>query len=204
VSAVPFDEIGERYDTSFLDRTGQLSCARWLIDALPVGARVLDHGCGTGLPTALQLHEAGMHVVGTDESTRMLEMARDRVPDGEFLRRDLRDLDDDLGSFDAVTCFFALLMLPRKDIPGVLAGLAGRLRPGGLLALSMVLGDFDMLPMSFLGVEVGVTCYPPQELTELVEGAGFEVLGLDEVTAEAEPGRPEVQLFVRARRPTAA
>ena len=149
--AAAFDRIGEAYDAAFGDREAQRGWGRELLTRLPAGGRVLGHGCGSGSPTAVQLAEAGLEVVGVDESERMLELARLRVPSGRFERRDLRALGPELGSFDAVASFFALLMLPCADIPLVLAGLAARLRTGGLLALGRVGGPRlrrDRLPRS--------------------------------------------------------
>jgi hypothetical protein len=42
------------------------------------------------------------------------------------------------------------------------------------------------------------TAYPPDELRQLVERAGFEILDVDEVKAEAELNRLEVQIYLRA------
>lgn len=197
---IPFDEIGARYDEVFTDRAAQLAHGQQLIDLLPRGARVLDHGCGSGVPTTRQLADAGLEVVGVDESAVMLELAAARVPNATFARRDLRDLGPDLGSFDAVASFFALLMLPRADIPEVLRGLGARLNPGGLLALGMVAGDLDAVEIPFLGVPVAVSAYPYDELAGAVAAAGFTVETADEVDVAAEGGRVETQQFLLARR----
>jgi len=199
MSAV-FDRIGETYEQAFSDREAQLGLGRALIAGLPSRARVLDHGCGAGLPTARQLADAGLEVLGVDESERMLRLARERVPAARFEQRDLRDLDPALGTFDAVTSFFALLMLPRADIPGVLTGLAARMREGGLLALGMVAGDLDAVEIEFLGVPIAVSAYPTAELSAVVAGAGFEVLQSDEVQVPG-AGGTETQQFLLARRP---
>jgi SAM-dependent methyltransferase len=199
-SNVPaFDLIAERYDEAFTDRRFQLAAGQWLIDELPPGSRVLDLGCGSGLPTAMQLADAGFEVVGTDESGRMLELARQRVPSGTFLRQDMRDLGVELGRFDAVVSFFSLLMLPRADIVKVLAGVRERLTENGLLAIGMVYGDMDYLPISFLGASTFATCYPTEQLAEVVGDAGFEVLASEEVDVQAEPERIERQIYLRAR-----
>jgi len=65
--------------------------------------------------------------------------------------------------------------------------------------VSMVHGDFDFFPVSFLGAPTSVSAYPPDKLRDVVAAAGFEVLDVQEVEAEAEPGRIEVQLYLRAR-----
>jgi SAM-dependent methyltransferase len=199
-SDVPaFDLIAERYDEAFTDRSAQIAAGQWLIEQLPAGGRVLDLGCGSGLPTAVQLADAGLEVVGVDESGRMLDLARQRVPSGTFVRRDMRDLGDDLGEFDAVVSFFSLIMLPRVDIPGVLRAAHQLLRGPGLLALGMVYGDMDYFPISFLGVSTHASCYPTADLVKVVSDAGFDVLAADQVAVQVEPERDELQIYLRAR-----
>jgi SAM-dependent methyltransferase len=193
----PFDQIGKRYDESFVERDTQLAEGDWLVSQLTPPARVLDLGCGSGLPTARQLLDAGMAVVGLDESAVMLDLAEKQAPGGRYLRRDLRDIAD-LGEFDAAVAYFSLIMLPRRDIPPLLRQLRDRLRGPKLLAVAMVLGDFDEFPVVFMGAPMTATAYPPDELAHVVERAGFEILELNEVTAEAERNRLEVQIYLRA------
>lgn len=194
----PFDQIGRRYDESFVERDVQVAEAQWLIEQLDRPARVLDLGCGSGLPTAKQLLDAGVEVVGVDESAAMLALAEQQAPGGRYLHRDLRNIAD-LGEFDAAVAFFSLLMLPRADVPPLLSQLRSQLRGPKLLQIAMVLGDFDQFPIVFLGVPTAVSAYPPDELVHLVEQAGFELVHLSEVKAEAEPNRIEVQIYLRAK-----
>lgn len=194
----PFDQIGKRYDESFVERDVQVGEGVWLIGQLTPPARVLDLGCGSGLPTARQLLDAGVEVVGLDESAVMLELAEQQAPGGHYLHRDMRDIAD-LGEFDAAVAFFSLIMLTRRDIPPLLSQVRAQLRGPKLLQIAMVLGDFDAFPIVFLGEPVAATAYPPEELALLVERAGFEILDLNEVGAEAEPNRLEVQIYLRAK-----
>lgn len=196
-----FDQIGRRYDESFVERDAQLAEGAWLIDQLERPARVLDLGCGSGLPTAKQLLDAGIEVIGVDESTVMLELAAAQAPGGTYLHGDLREVDElpDLGEFDAAVAFFSLLMLTKAEVPPLLRRLHARLRGPKLLLVAMVLGDFDEFPISFLGVPARVCAYPPDELRRVLADAGFEIVDLREVAAEAEPNRIEVQIYVRAR-----
>lgn len=193
-----FDLIGKRYDESFVERDVQLAEGRWLIEQLPPDARVLDLGCGSGLPTAKQLLDAGLEVVGVDESKVMLDLAEEQAPGGRYLHQDLRSIDE-LGEFDAVVAFFALLMLPRPEIPNLMAQVRNQLRGPKLLLVSMIHGDFDFFPINFLGAATKVSAYPPATLRQMITEAGFEVLNLTEIEAEAEPGRIEVQLYLRAK-----
>lgn len=197
-----FDRIGEHYDEAFPHKEGQLTAGEWLLERLPPGSRVLDAGCGTGMPTARQLTDAGHEVIGVDISEEMLRLARRDVPEAQFRRLDITELDPSLGDFTAVVAFFSLLMIPRADIPAVLRKIHDLLMPGGYFLLSMVEADLDDTPIHFLGSPVRVTGYIRDELQELVTAAGFEVMELRHLSyapASIELP-PEVQLFLFCRR----
>jgi SAM-dependent methyltransferase len=202
--AEAFDAIGDRYDDVFPHKEGQLAAGAWLAGELAAGARVLDVGCGTGVPTARQLADAGHRVTGIDISPHMVELSRDNVPGAEFHLMDLADLETaGLGPFDGATAFFSLLMLPRKEIPVALRMLHGRLRPGGLLALGMVEADVDDFAIPFLGHTIRVSGYLREELRQVVCDAGFEIAG-EESFAYAPASTdvsPEIQVFLHCRRP---
>jgi ubiquinone/menaquinone biosynthesis C-methylase UbiE len=201
--AAAFDAIGERYDDAFPHKSGQIIATQWVIDRLPPGARVLDLGCGTGVPTAGMLVESGMEVVGLDVSAEMLALARRNVPTARFVAMDLLELDASLGEFDAVVAFFSLLMLRRSEIPQVVRRIRTVLRPGGLVAIGMVEGDLDYFPLTFLGQEVFVTAYPRSDLEATVRAEGLHVREVD--VEEFEPASTDVpaerQIFLYCAAP---
>lgn len=200
--ATAFDRIGPRYDEVFPHKDGQRAAVDGLLTRLPDGAKVLDLGCGTGLPTARQLVSEGCEVTGVDISPVMLGLARRNVPGATFLHRDALTLDGSLGSFDAVVAFFSLLMLPRTQIPDVLGRIRAVLDDGGWLALGMVEADLDDVELPFIGQPVRVSGWPRDRLCEVLATAGFTVESLDVRTYApvTDDVPPEVQLFLLARR----
>lgn len=204
--AEAFDAIGDRYDEAFPHKEGQVAAAAWLAASVPPGSRVLDLGCGTGLPTARQLADAGLRVVGVDLSGGMLARARANVPTAEFVQADIADLPAGgplpPGGFSGAAAFFSLLMLRRSEIPDTLRAVHDLLEPGGLLALSMVEADVDDVPIPFLGHTIRVSGYLRGELRQVVTDAGFEVIEEDAYAyAPASTDvPPELQIFLRCRR----
>jgi ubiquinone/menaquinone biosynthesis C-methylase UbiE len=196
-----FDRIGSRYDEIFPHKDGQLAGGRWLLERLPAGARVLDVGCGTGLPTARQLVESGVEVVGIDISPVMLDLARANVPGARFVQADVLDVDPGLGPFDGIVAFFSLLMLPRAQIPMALERMCRMLRTDGRVVLGMVEADLDDVPIPFVGSTIRVSGYPRDQLRSVVEGAGMLVEEQAELAYDpAGPGAPpEVQIFLYCR-----
>ncbi len=175
-----FDRIGATYSEAFADRPGQLAAGRWLMDRLAGRDKplVLDVGCGSGEPTARQLIDGGMHVVGIDTSPVMLELARHTVPEAIFVERDLFDLDGlhpTQQRFDGVVAFFSLLLLPRPHVEKALDDIHHVLAHDGVFALGMVEGDTDHLMRDFLGTQVPLTAYPREELPHLLNRHGFIV-----------------------------
>ena len=94
-------------------------------------SRVLDVGCGSGLPLARELAGAGHAVTGVDINEVQVRRARELVPEAEFVRADAASLDFPVESFDAVVSFYALIHLPQDEQQELLRKVAGWLRPGG-------------------------------------------------------------------------
>lgn len=123
--------LSRRYD----EVTGADSKYRNWIDELTgllrPGSRVLDIGCGSGVPVARALTAAGHRVTGVDISEVQITRASELVPGAEFVNADVMSLDFAPGSFDAVVSLYALIHLPLDEQPQLLARIAGWLRPGG-------------------------------------------------------------------------
>ena len=190
-----FDQLAELYQGEHSQNPFQNARVENLGALLPAGSSVLDLGCGTGVPTARILTGAGHRVLGVDVSVGMLRLAREQVPAAEFRHANMLDLPADLGPFDAVTSFFALLMLSRADIGTVLRRVTGWLRPGGYFAVGMVNFDGDGVPLEFLGVPVSISGYPEAEWKDQLQEAGLTVLEIETVDFTPENGPPESQIY---------
>ena len=109
-----------------------------LCELLAAGS-VLDAGCGTGR-VAIELERRGYDVVGTDLDPGMLDAAREKAPDMQWVLGDLVDVD--LGrTFDLVAMpgNVMIFVAPGTEA-AVLRNLASHLVPGGLLVAGFQLG----------------------------------------------------------------
>jgi SAM-dependent methyltransferase len=197
-----FDVIGEHYDEVFAQKPGQVEAGRWLIEHVRGDRVVLDIGCGTGMPTARQLSDAGCTVVGVDSSPVMLEIARKKVPAGIFVEREMHDLyglHPRQGRFDGAAAFFSLLMLDRVGVGKALDAIRGVLAAEAAFVAGMVEGDTDYLMRDFLGVPVPLTAYPRHELPRLLSHHGFTVESLTaEPSVPSTPDTPQqTHLYAR-------
>ena len=176
--------------------------ARWLerlLAQLPPGSMVLDLGCGTGDPVALRVAQEH-HVTGVDISAAQIDLARRNVPAGHFIHGDLGTVNFQSASFDSVVSFYTLEHLPRAEHAAILQRIAGWLRPGGLLLLSLEAGDYDDEQGTWLGVPMFLSCFDPDTTRGLVEAAGLAIVETA-IEPQLEQGHAILYLWVLARRP---
>jgi demethylmenaquinone methyltransferase / 2-methoxy-6-polyprenyl-1,4-benzoquinol methylase len=194
-----FDRIAPVYDlmnrvmTAGLDRRWRRLTAEAVVRP---GDRVLDACCGTG-DLALAALRAGGTVTGLDFSERMLERARRKSSEVEWVRGDLLRLPFADESFDAATVGFGVRNV--EDLPGALRQLARVLRPGGRLAILEIttprgplrpfyalwfdrvvplLGKLFRGGAAYTYLPASVRRFPgPRELSALLEDAGFAEVG---------------------------
>jgi SAM-dependent methyltransferase len=197
-----YDAIAERYlEWSPLrpsrPRLAYLERARALI---PEGSRVLELGCGAGVPMTRALAE-GRDLTGVDISATQVELARRNVPAATFVHADMTHLAFDAASFDAVVAFYSLTHVPRDDVPPLLARIRDWLRPGGTFIASMgVEDDPGTIEQDWLGVDMYFSHFNARKNRRLVEDAGL-VVDSAEVLAEPEDRCAARFLWVVAHRP---
>ena len=102
---------------------------------VPAGGRVLDLGCGNGLPVALAL-AARHEVTGVDLSPVQVERARTLVPGATFLCADMTALELPAASFAGAVAFYSIINVPVAEHAALLARIAGWIAPGGHLLVT--------------------------------------------------------------------
>jgi SAM-dependent methyltransferase len=143
--ALETDREFERLE--FQSSLPQYDCRVELRDLeIPINARVLDAGTGSGVVARHLAERApGASVVGCDLSERRMARAREAargIDNLEFRVEDVRCLSFADGSFDVIVCRYVLQHLEPAMRPRALAELTRCLRPGGQLCVVDVDGAF--------------------------------------------------------------
>ncbi|MCP4543900.1 MAG: methyltransferase domain-containing protein [Chloroflexi bacterium] len=179
-----YDDIAERHH-KWAQTTRSEERERYtsvLLDELPPGAEVLDLGCGAGVPTTHELAQR-FKVTGVDISARQIELARQNVPDAQFIQADITQLDFAPASFDAIVAFYSIIHVPREEQLKLLQDIASWLRPGGLLVAAMgthsAKVDFDE---DFLGAPMYWSGFDGETNKRMVEEAGLRIISAQEET----------------------
>jgi demethylmenaquinone methyltransferase/2-methoxy-6-polyprenyl-1,4-benzoquinol methylase len=190
-----FDRIAPVYDamnrtmTAGLDRRWRRATAEAVVRP---GDVVLDACCGTG-DLALADVQAGGRVMGLDFSERMLDRARLKAPELEWVNGDVLALPFGDASFDAATVGFGVrnvddLERALRELRRVLRrdgrlGILEITRPHGLLSPFYRLWFDGVVPLlgkllpggsAYTYLPASVRRFPePDELAALISAAGF-------------------------------
>lgn len=164
------------------------------------GARVLDLGCGAGVPSTKQLADR-FDVVGADISEAQLRLARANVPDATFIRSDFSELDFEDEPFDGITAFYSISHIPREEHAGLFQRIVRWLKPGGFFLASLGAGGSPDWTGEWLGVPMLFSSYDADTNRRLLEAAELNLV-IDQVVSMKEPEGEAAFLWVLAQKPT--
>jgi len=166
--------------------------------------RVLELGCGTG-STALALAPSARHILATDASERMLQIARQKAEAARVTNVHFRQLMHDDASlepepFDKVMAFNLLHLI--ADVPAAIGRVASLLVPGGLfISKTPCIGESGVLwrvvipLLHAVGRAPYVNYLETAELRDHMTNAGLEILETGLYPAKTH------SLFIVARKP---
>ncbi|SDK25310.1 class I SAM-dependent methyltransferase [Natronorubrum texcoconense] len=130
-----YDELMGAYDAERAEDVRGNAILDEFLDSIATPARILDVGCGPGIPVLRKL-SAEATALGVDLSREQLDLAAANVPEaarvqGEMTRLPVRD-----DACDAATAFHSLIHVPLEDHGTAIDEFARVLRPGGRVLLS--------------------------------------------------------------------
>lgn len=139
-----YDAVAAAYSEALLDELIDKPFDIWLLErvAALAGGPVMDLGCGPGHITAF-LADLGIEVHGLDASSAMVEQARANFPDLDFGVGRFHQLlrPRTAHAWGAIVAWYAFVYLAPSELAATLRQAAATLRPGGLFALALKLGD---------------------------------------------------------------
>jgi SAM-dependent methyltransferase len=140
---------------------------RWLNELIPLlvpGTRVLELGCGCGIPVAKRLSSA-YDVTGVDISPVQIRRARELVPEGHFLLADMTTVEFPpahfgaiLSFYGAILSFYAIIHVPLEEQPELFLNMRRWLTPDGYLMVTVGHREWTGTEADWLGVQ-GATMY---------------------------------------------
>jgi len=189
-----YNAIADQYLASRTKKSADMALLDDFIQRLPARARVLDAGCGSGVPVAQTLSEH-FAVTGVDFSEKQIELAKLNVPDATFICQDMSQMDFPAKSFDGICSFYAIIHIPREEHRRLLENFYRMLKPNGVALLCLGAEDIPDDTQSFHGNKMFWSHYDSDTYLSMLPEIGFDILLSRNVPDETYGGE---HLFVLA------
>lgn len=168
------------------------------IELLSPKSRVLDAGCGAGVPITKMLAEQ-FDVIGVDFSGEQVERAKRNVPNAHFFCQDMTELDFPDDSLDGICSYYAIIHIPREEHQSLLANFHRMLRAGGVALLCLGAEDLASdIDEDFLGARMYWSHYDSETYRKMLRKCGFTIIWAKLVNDETCEGAKH--LFVLAQK----
>lgn len=211
-----FENLHIGYEEAYGNNPYKKACIEAALNLLPPRGRILDIGCGTGIPVSRMLSEAGLNVTGIDISPTMVALAATRIK-GTFICEDMLTFQPQ-GKFAGVVMIFSHLQLDYVSVHSVVDKVASAIEAGGILVFGQMPADRYVVGDETAYDETGtyVENYPGPFMREIIPhfmmsrdgqkrfitSMGLEIVyeTVDEFQPAAEGCLSETQQYIIARR----
>lgn len=187
-----YDDIYSRKNMN-LEPFEKFTCDE-LSSRLKTKAKILDLGCGVGLPYDAYFIKNGFSVTGVDISERHIELAKKNVKLGKFFVGDFFT-NQVKGKFDAIVSFYAIFHIPRNEHEKLLKRICSLLNKNGYILIT--LGTDSMkcdVDKDFVGAPMAWSSYSVEKNKKLIRDVGFDII------LAAEDYRTERHLWILAKK----
>lgn len=181
LSVQRFDEFATEYAQRFMDLNAYSDSierfCNWVGNDKP---KILELGCGPGNVTRLlKLRFPESQITAIDLAPQMIEIARNQLPDVDFIVMDVRDIFIIPVRFDAIMCSFCLPFLSKADAAKLIADCSVHLVSRGVLYVSTMEGNEQRAGFettSFSGdSEIYFNYHQQKHLDDVFAKSGFEI-----------------------------
>jgi 2-polyprenyl-3-methyl-5-hydroxy-6-metoxy-1,4-benzoquinol methylase len=194
-----YNTIADRYLTARTRDSEDVRLLDELTTRLPTGAKVLDAGCGAGLPIGQMLSEK-FKVTGVDFSEAQIELAKKNVPNATFICQDITKLDFPENTFDGICSYYAIIHIPREEHQPLLANFHKMLKPSGLALLCLGAENLiDDIDENYLGTRMYWSHYDSETYLKMLTQCGFSIIWSKRVADESCEGAGHLFTLVQKR-----
>jgi ubiquinone/menaquinone biosynthesis C-methylase UbiE len=159
------------------------------------GSAVMDAGCASGRDTNL-LRQRGLMATGLDLSKSLLDIARQRYPDLEFIEGNFLELPFKNNNFDGIWAHASLLHLEStEDVTKALSEFNRVLKSGGIIHIFVKQQQgsekTSIVSDSLSGHDRFFQWFSKNEMQDLLRKTQFTILKIEDDIPDP-AGRPEI------------
>jgi SAM-dependent methyltransferase len=169
-----------------------------LLVLCPPDPKILDLGCGTGLPVDKYLADRGADLTGIDISPKHVALAKGNLPSASYREGDILHAVLPEGSFDGIVSFYAIFHIPRSEHGDLFIRINRLLRLNGLFLAT--LGTSDLAygeEANWAGARMAWSSCDAETYRRLLTETSFDII---ESAFEGQPGDVEHHFWILARK----
>lgn len=180
-----YNEIAQEYEKEFGNDYSDTPYIDIFLNYLD-GKKVLDIGCGVGNLTKYIL-DKGFNVDGIDLSEEMLNIAKSKYDDINFLQMNMKDIILDK-KYDGIMLAYSLFHLTKQEVLEVLPKYYSLLNNNGKMLLILQSGKGEQVIDEPLknGLKMFINYYSLEEIRKVLEDNNFKILYTDLKKPESE------------------
>jgi len=184
-----YNTIADEYLVTRAKKSSDIALLDEFIKYLEPNAKVLDAGCGAGVPVAKILSEH-FEVTGVDFSEKQVELAKKNVPEATFICQDITKLDFPEDHFDGICSFYAIIHIPREEHSALLENLYRMLKSGGVALLCLGADDLlDDIEEDFHGKRMYWSHFDAETYETMLTEISFLLIFSKTITDETYSGK---------------
>ena len=174
-----YNKVVERY-SSQRDKFKGNKYLEEFTKLLKPDSKVLDIGCGSGIPIDKYLISKDFKIIGIDISRKQIDLARKNNPQASYEVKDMSDLQYGEYNVDAAISFYSIFHIPREQHRELFKKINSFLPVGGSILVTMGAAEWEGFEEDFHGTKMWWSHYGPKKNRKIIENVGFEVI-LDEI-----------------------
>ncbi len=168
-----------------------------LISFLPNHAKILDFGCGVGIPFDKYLAEKGFDVTGIDIARNHIQQAKKNVPKATYIEDDFTKKDFGSTKFHAIIAFYSIFHIPKEEHAELLKTMFNLLRDEGIILMTLGTHTEDNIEDDWCGSTMAWSSHDPDTYRLMIADCGFEVVKEE---FEGKPGDQEYHWWIMVKK----
>lgn len=192
-----YDKIADRYLIARRLDSKDVRLLNDFIELLDSDSKILDAGCGAGIPVTQILAEH-FDVTGVDFSKSQIERAKKNIPNAHFICADMTRLLFSDNTFDGITSYYAIIHIPREEHQTLLSDIHRMLKPNGLALLCLGAENLiDDIEEDYLGTRMYWSHYDSETYLQMLNDCGFSLIWAEYVVDESCDGAKHLFVLVK-------
>lgn len=171
-----YNKIAEKWNAARNDFFGrEREYIDVLLEAAPRGSTILDLGCGSGRPMAEYIVSRGRRILGIDQSEEMLGIARQRLPEEQWVCSSMETYAPENG-YRGALLWDSLFHVRRDEHAAILHKVVHGLPTGGRLMLTVGGSAHPAFTDTMFGQTFFYDSNTPDETVEILRHRGCRLL----------------------------